>query len=157
MAVLNLQKTIRSLEKTPVILQTVLRDVTQEQAEQTTDGVDEWSVLFIVCHLRDCEQLFFDRVWMSVEQDCQQLNYVTNEVLIQQNDYANQNFTEIMAQLTTLRERTLAYIRPLSDVQLARTGIHPIWGENTVLDYILNIALHDIDHTEQLIRALQGG
>jgi hypothetical protein len=154
MAVLNLQKAIRSLEKTPVILHTILKSMTQEEAMRATDGPDGWSVLFIVCHLRDCETIFLERVRMSVELDKPTLHYITNDELIQKNDYANQDFQEVRAELATLREQTLDYIRPLTEEQLMRTGIHPIWGENTALDYIVNIALHDIDHSEQLIKTL---
>lgn len=154
MAVLNLQKAIRSLEKTPVILQTILKGVTQEEAVRATDGPEGWSVLYIVCHLQDCEEIFLERVRMSVEMDKPVLNYVSNDDLIQKNDYANQILEDVLAQLATLREQTLAYVRLLSDEQLARTGIHPMWGENTALDYIVNIALHDIDHTEQLIKTM---
>lgn len=155
MAVLNLQKAIRSLEKTPLILKQVLKGVTQTMAERATDGPDGWNVLFILCHLRDCENLFFERVTMSVEMDSPRLNYISNDDLIRQNDYANQKLDDIVIQLHLLRQRTLEYIRPLNDEALARTGIHPHWGENSVLEYIINIALHDIDHIEQLIRALQ--
>lgn len=155
MAVLNLPKAIRSLEKTPVILNTILKGVTQEQSVHATDGPFGWSVLFILCHLRDYETIFLERVQRAVEEDRPRLVYRSNDDLIRDNDYANQDFHEILGQLASLREQTLAYVRPLADEQLARTAIHPTWGENTALDYIVNIALHDIDHTEQIIRALQ--
>lgn len=155
MAVLNLQKAIRSLEKTPVILNAILKGVTQEQSVQASDGPDGWSVLFILCHLRDYETIFLERVQRAVEEDKPRLLYRSNDDLIRDNDYANQNFMEILGELATRRERTIAYIRPLTEAQLTRTAVHPTWGENTALEYIINIALHDIDHTEQIIRALQ--
>lgn len=155
MAVLNLPKAIRSLEKTPVILNTILSGLTQEQSVSATDGPDGWSVLFILCHLRDYETIFLERVQRAVEEDRPRLPYRFNNDLIRDNDYANQNFAKILGDLALRRERTLAYIRPLTDEQLARTAIHPTWDENTARDYIVNIALHDIDHTEQIIRALQ--
>lgn len=155
MAVLNLPKAIRSLEKTPIILNTILEGLTPDEVVRATDGPDGWSVLFIVCHLRDYETIFLERVQRAVEEDKPQLAYRSNDDLIRDNDYANQDFNEVMTHLTSLRQSTLAYIRPLTDEQLARTAIHPVWGENTALDYIVNIALHDIDHTEQIIRALQ--
>lgn len=155
MAVLNLPKAIRSLEKTPVILNTILKGVTQEQSVHATDGPNGWSVLFIICHLRDYETIFLERVQRAVEEDNPRLAYRSNDDLIQDNDYANQDFNEVMTHLASLRERTLAYVRPLTDEQLARTAVHPMWGENTALAYIVNIALHDPDHTEQIIHALQ--
>jgi uncharacterized damage-inducible protein DinB len=157
MAVINLQKAIRSLEKTPLILNTILKDVAQKDAERATDGPNGWSVLFILCHLRDFEAIFLERVQLTVETDVPNLLLVmNNEELALVHDYATQHISTVLADLVLLREQTLGYVRTLNESQLQRVGIHPLMGASTTLDFIVNIPLHDIDHTEQIIRALQG-
>jgi len=42
----------------------------------------------------------------------------------------------------------------LSDEQWERRGQHPYFGETTILTQAVNNAIHDLDHIEQIARAL---
>jgi uncharacterized damage-inducible protein DinB len=154
MAVINLQKALRSLQKTPTLLSLALQGITEQEAQNATDGAEGWSVLFILCHLRDFEAIFLERVRLTVETHEPQLLLVrSNEELTVFNDYANQTIADVRAELSTLREKTITYLTPLTEEQLKRVGIHPLMGASTALEFIVNIALHDIDHIEQIVRA----
>lgn len=154
MAVLNQQKALRSLYKTPIILGTILRDVTSEQAQEATDGPDGWSVLYIVCHLRDYESIFYDRVQSALQHDTPRFPPVDNDGLIHSNDYATQSMREAFDAYQQKREQFMALLSGLSDAQWMRKGIHPATGEGAILDLAINTALHDVNHTEQIIAAL---
>ena len=45
-------------------------------------------------------------------------------------------------------------VSSLSDEQWERRGQHPYFGETTVLTQAINSAIHDLDHIEQIARAL---
>ena len=50
---INPAKALRTLRKTPILLEALLEGITQEQAEALYD--DDWNVIFVVCHMRDFE------------------------------------------------------------------------------------------------------
>jgi len=60
--VLSPHKALRTLRKTAALLDGTLAGVTHEQATSLRDGADGWSVLFIVCHLRDYEIAWRERI-----------------------------------------------------------------------------------------------
>jgi hypothetical protein len=42
----------------------------------------------------------------------------------------------------------------LTDDQWRRTGIHPRMGDHNMIELAANVALHDLNHIEQMVRAL---
>ena len=155
MPILNVEKTIRSLRKTPVMLDALLKDVTHEQARQATDGPDGWSVLFIVCHLRDFEDIFCQRIRMALEQDCPLLPGVNQEALPAANYYAHQDFCLTLEAYLNRRHTLIGLLERLSAEEWARHAVHQEYGEGTVLDLAINVVLHDVNHIEQIVRALE--
>ena len=154
MSVLSLEKALRDLPHTQTILETILKGVSQEVAERATDGPDGWSVLFVACHVLDYETVFFDRIRWVVETDYPEFTFPNNDELIRDHDYAHQNLAVVLTQRAESRRALLAYIKDLSEEQLARKGVHPVLGDSTALELILNIVFHDVNHTEQIIKAL---
>ena len=53
MSILTPAGLLRSMSRTPVILEGLLNGVDQGRATAATDGPDGWSVVEIVCHLRE--------------------------------------------------------------------------------------------------------
>jgi hypothetical protein len=157
MPILNVEKTIRSLRKTPVMLKALLRDVTPEQARQASDGPDGWSVLFIVCHLRDFEDIFYQRITMALEQDCPFLPSVNQEALPAANNYAYQDFHQALKAYSDRRRTLISLVERLNETQLMLRAVHQEYGEGTVLDLAINVVLHDVNHIEQIVRALGDG
>jgi DinB family protein len=155
MPVLNTEKALRSLRKTPVILDAFLRDLSSERARTATDGPDGWSVLFVMCHLNDYETIYTERVRMMLDQERPTFpNPLTNDQLVAQNDYANQDVHQIFEAYLDKRRVYLTLLENLTDAQWARPGVHPSTGDTTVLEFAINTALHDLNHIEQIVRAL---
>lgn len=150
----NPSKALRTLRKTPVILSTLLADVTREQAMNLCDGPDGWSILYIVCHLCDVEALFTQRVRDLLEQTEPIFHVVQNDELIRRGNYAVQDFRAILAEYNARRAAFIDLLTPLTDEQWLRAGMHPEQGPATVLDVAINTGLHDVDHLEQIIRCL---
>lgn len=156
MSVLNASKALRSLRKTPDLYDLVLHRVTQEQATTMTDGVDGWSALFILCHVRDYEGIYTERIKAALEQDNPELSRpLTNDELAVQNNYAGQDFHTVFAAYKTQRKALIALLEGLDDAQWERRATLAPSGESTVLEWAINAALHDIDHIEQIARTLK--
>ncbi len=145
-------KALRTMRKTPAILDTILRGVTQEQAATLRDGADGWSVLFIACHLRDLEAIFTQRARDILDRDNPTLATTSNEELIRMHDYAAQDLRRVLDEYHACRKAFIVLLESLADEQWQRVGMHPQQGAATLLDVAVNAGLHDIDHIEQILR-----
>lgn len=154
MPVLDVEKAMRSLRKSPVILKALLNGVSDEQARHATDGPDGWSVTFVVCHLHDFEDVYLARTRMMLEHDHPHFPRVDHESLVVVNDYAGKSMLAVLDEWIARRRTFYALLSGLREDQWARVGTHPTFGEGTVLDFALTTALHDVNHIEQIVRAL---
>ncbi|MCC6566229.1 MAG: DinB family protein [Chloroflexi bacterium] len=142
------------LERTLKTLSSVITAADSADLRAKRDGPDGWTPLDIVCHLRDLEPLFISRAQSVIDHDNPTfVTYNVNQLVID-NNYAAQDPAEALAELSASRARTLALFRAVQDDQWARTGIHPAYGLQTLLDVLMHIAHHDLDHIEQMTRVL---
>jgi hypothetical protein len=147
-------KALRTLRKTHTLLLDTLRGVTQEQSRALRDGQDGWSVLYVVCHLRDYEAACRERVEAMLARDNPTFAVVSNEEWERRGAYADQDTWAVVANLRARREGLIALLEGLSGEDWRRPGVHPQQGPATVLDVAINIGLHDVDHLEQLARCV---
>ena len=144
----------RALVRTPIILQGTLRDVDNERARTATDGPDGWSVLQIVCHLRDFEDFFRGRAELALSHANPKLPAYDHEQIAIDRHYQSQDLHEALAAFVEERKRFLRLMQSLADAQWARMGLHPELGWISVLDMAMQVSLHDVDHIEQITRCL---
>jgi hypothetical protein len=151
---LNRERALRDLPKTPVILNVILQGVDQHRAQTATDGADGWSVLEIVGHMDDFEAIFIERVQLALEADQPKLPAYNQLELALTNRYNEQNLADLFARYVSRRREFLSLLRGLTPEQWQRQAIHPEAGAVTVLEVTLNATLHDVNHIEQIIKAL---
>ena len=154
MTMMQPEKFLRSMRKTPVILAAILRNVSQERAATATDGPDGWSVLEVMCHMRDFEGLFFRRARMMLESENPELPGYDQNELVKTNDYAGQKLSAAFQDYVHVRQQFVHFLAGLNDEQWHRRGIHPDVGDIDLLELVMNVSLHDINHIEQIVRAL---
>jgi hypothetical protein len=154
MTMMQPEKFLRSMRKTPVILAAVLRGVTQEHAQASTDGADGWSVVEVMCHLRDYEELFFRRARMMLDSDNPTLPGYDQGALALERDYAHQELAEAFGAYLQTRQSFIHLLAGLNTDQWTRVGIHPETGDINLLELAMNVGLHDVNHIEQIVRAL---
>jgi uncharacterized damage-inducible protein DinB len=155
MSILNPFKALRSLRKTPALLDLILRDVTPEQATSQTDGPDGWNVLYILCHMRDYEGIYSERIAAALAQDNPMLEGVaSNDALAEQHRYAEQDLRAVLDDYRARRRALVAQLEALDDAGWARTTTMHSSGVSSVQDWAINAALHDLDHIEQIGRVL---
>jgi hypothetical protein len=146
---------IRSMKKTPLILNHVLSGVNHEAARKVTDGPDGWNTLQIICHLRDFEDIFFERARLMVEQERPMLPSYDAHQLVIDNDYVSQGYRAALMQFSETRRQHIEYLDALTAEEWWRSGVHPEHGVITVLEQAMQVALHDVDHIEQIIHMMQ--
>lgn len=148
---------ISNLDKSYKILGMVLDGVTQEQSETVRDGADGWTVLEIMCHVRDYQEIFMGRAQRMVNEDNPTLkpyDAAAREAMIIERDYAHQNLFDVWQDYVATRHQLIEWMESLEDADLDRTGDHPMTGKIAVATSIFHTILHDADHTEQIARIL---
>lgn len=148
--ILNPDKALRTLRKTPALLDLVLNGLGEAAASALRDGPDGWSILYIVCHLRDYERVVAARVELMLASDDPVLPSMDNDALARDGDYAAQSLAAVRAGLRARRAALLDRLTDLDATGWQRPGHHPQQGAATVLDVAINAGLHDIDHLEQI-------
>jgi hypothetical protein len=149
------ERVLRSMRKTPVIVNAFLRDVTQEWAQTARDGQDGWTVLEIMCHIRDFETIYFERARSIVESDLPHSSRVDHLALVGSNAYAQQNLSEVLSNYIELRQEFVNWLVSLPDEAWARKGVYNDLGEINLAESVTNTVLHDLNHIEQLVRSLE--
>ena len=148
---------ISNLRKSYQILGMVLDGITQEQAETIRDGDDGWTILEIMCHLRDYQEIFMGRAEQMLKEDNPAITPFdadAREAMIIEREYAKQNLLAVFNDYVATRHHFIALVESLDDADLDRIGTHPMTGTIAVATPIFHTTLHDADHTEQIARIL---
>jgi uncharacterized damage-inducible protein DinB len=131
---------------------------TASPADLTTyrDGGSGWTVLEVLCHLRDFEAVFFERARLIVEQDYPDLPFPDPPQLARERRYNEQDVRTVFEEWTATRVDHLAYLEGLAEEDWERAGNHPVRGRYTLHDGLLLAAWHDVNHMEQMVKILAG-
>ena len=138
------------------ILGHILKGISEEQAHELRDGAAGWSIVEIVCHLRDFDGIFYHRAQMMLAQEHPQLPAYDHEAMAIERAYQQEQVADAYDELKSSRERFVAFFKGLTAEEWRRGGIHPERGEFTMTDALVQAGLHDIDHLEQIARVLAG-
>lgn len=154
MVVVTAEWALQALGQTPVVLGAVLRGVTPERAREATDGPDGWSVVAVICHLRDYEEIFHQRATLILADDRPSLPTPNQDELARERDYASEDLGAAVAAFGANRRRFLDLLAGVTDEQWSRRGVHPRQGELALVEMATRVPLHDVNHIEQIVRAL---
>ena len=148
------QRQIAAMRLTCDVLGHILTGVPDDRARSLRDGDDGWSVIEIVCHLRDFDEIFYSRAVMMLEQDHPQLPGYDHEAMAIDRDYQREDLRAAYAALKTSRERFMAFFAGLTGQQWERGGVHPERDSFSMSDALMQVSAHDLDHLEQITRVL---
>jgi len=151
---LNPDKALRTLRKTPALLNALLRGIGPAEAGRLRDGADGWSILYVLCHMCDEEAIFTQRASDLLNKPGPVFSYVLNEDLVARHNYAAADYAAVLAEFLARRKAFIALLESVREDQWLLEGTHPLQGPATLLDVALNVGLHDVDHMEQIARAI---
>lgn len=155
MGLITPERYLLSLRKTPVLLNALLKGVSQEKAEQFTDGPGGWSVVEIMCHIRDFGDVSLNRAQLILTEEQPRLANLDPLESAQRRDYAHQNLAAEFTAYLESRKSLITLLNDVSGEQWQRQGIHASFGSITLLELLIFIEWHDVDHLEQIARALE--
>jgi hypothetical protein len=144
-----------ALRASPEVFEGLLRGVTQEQARAARGGDEQWSVVQVVCHLRDNEQFRLERIRLMRAQDNPYVAAYDQEKLAKDRNYAADDFRTALAAFLRVRSSVVAEFASLTAAEWERTGEHEEQGRITIADQLVRDVTHDAIHAAQIARQLR--
>ena len=143
-----------ALKATPETLTSLLKGVSQAQARSAKGGDEDWSVVEVICHLRDAEEFFIKRMQAMRDQDNPVIAGYDQEALARERNYKAANLQAALAGFSAFRQQTVAEFSKLTPEQWQRPGQHNEMGQITIFAQAIHHAAHDAIHCAQIARQL---
>jgi hypothetical protein len=149
------QDLLDAFRATSDTLHGLLRGHTHEQAVVARGGDENWSVVEVVCHLRDAEERALERTRLMRDTTDPWLAGYDQEQLAKERNYAATPLDAAVATFLQLRTIHIAELAVLSPQDWERPGEHEEQGAITLGSHILHLVSHDAVHLAQIARQLE--
>jgi hypothetical protein len=143
-----------AFKSTPEILAALLAGVSQKQAKAARGGDEGWSVVEVICHLRDGEEIGLQRDRLMAGQDNPDIAGYDQEQLAAERDYASQDLHKALAEFTRLRKEHVTFLESLLPEGWKRPGNHTEIGKIDIFSHTEHMVCHDSIHCAQIARQL---
>lgn len=141
---------IDALKSTPETLKGLLSQITVEQARSARGGDENWSVVEVVCHLRDAEEISLQRMQAMRDQERPRVSGYDQEALARERNYNEADLHAALNDFIVFRQRHIAALSALSAEDWERIGEHAQLGEITIFGHTLHKVSHDANHCAQI-------
>lgn len=151
----DVDNAIAILSRTPEILRILLTGLPPEWAS-ADEGPGSWSPFDVVGHLIHGEKTDWiprAEIVLGPIADKRFVPFVRDAMLVAD---ANRSIEDLLGEFAGLREQNIRKLQSfaLNDEALAKTGIHPEFGEVTLRQHLATWVAHDLSHLSQVVRVL---
>jgi hypothetical protein len=151
----TLEKSIEILERTPHVLNALLKDISSDWSSKN-EGGDTWSPYDIVGHLIHGEKTDWIprmKIILSAQPD---RNFVPFDRFAQFEESNDKSLTTLLDEFAALRSQNIAYLKSQKDIieNLNSTGVHPVFGDVTLRQLLSTWVVHDLNHISQISRVM---
>ena len=146
---------LESLESGPKKVGALTKKL-EDAALRRKPAPDKWSAMEVVCHLRDIEKLWADRLVKAAFSEKPAFYMLEVDDLAVKNSYNTQDLGAAVKEFARLREDNLRLLRALPAGHWQRSGVHPKRGEITIERIVEIMIGHDQSHSDQISRAIAG-
>jgi DinB superfamily len=150
----NLEQTLHILSVHQETFKHLTSLVTQEEAKTFRETPTAWTILEVMCHLKDFEVVFIERVEVMLKKITPTFVAFDQNDAVTDNKYSDQMLSEVVQAFSLYRERTISLFKNLEPQQWQRMGLHPKKGRMSMTDMPENLIFHDSKHIRQVSRIL---
>ncbi len=143
-----------ALRKSPQIFSVLLYGVTQEEARAARGGDEQWSIVQVICHLRDNEEFRLERIRLMRAEDNPHIAAYDQEKLAKERNYVAEDLLPAGGAFLRNRYSVIAEFESLSPAEWERTGEHDEQGRITIGDQLVRAVTHDMNHAAQIAHQL---
>lgn len=144
-----------ALKAAPDTLNGLLNGISPTQARSVSGGEENWSVVEVVCHLRDAEEFFIKRFQTMRDQDNPVIVGYDQEALARERNYKNADLRVALVSFSALRQQIVLELSKLTPEQWQRPGQHNELGQITIFAQTIHHVAHDSIHCAQIARQLK--
>ena len=145
----SIQPALLLLEKTPILLETMLRDL-PEELMRWKPSAERWSIAEVLGHLADIEIVFADRTRRIVTEDSPTLQKYDAAGTVVAGDYVRGSAGENLAFFIKTRRSTVILLRSIPPNSGEREATHSELGNITLHQMFSEWASHDLGHLRQI-------
>jgi len=151
----NLENTIALLERTPGVLNTLLRDL-PDAWTQRNEGEKTWSAYDVVGHLIHGELTDWMPRAKMILQHGESRPFEPFDRFAQERNSKGKSLAQLLDEFARLRAESLTELRALNlqEQDLEQRGKHPALGPVTLSQLLATWAAHDLTHLHQLSRIM---
>ncbi len=140
---------LSKLQETPKAMAAIFRTLSDDVVRRKP-APDKWSMLEILCHLRDVEQLFVERYGKIANHDRPQLRMIEQDALAARLRYNEDDPAVALREFQALRAETVALLSALAQQSWERVGVHPKRGDYSIAAHAVMHVAHDANHLTRL-------
>jgi hypothetical protein len=151
----NLDRSIEILEQTPLVLETMLRGISEEWIV-SNEGPETWSPYDIVGHYLHGEKTdWIARLEIILSNKSVKL-FEPFDRFAQFGDSKGKSIQQLLDEFKSIRKENVEKLRSkcLTDKHLDMKGVHPAFGEVTVAQLLATWVVHDLNHIAQMSRVM---
>lgn len=145
----DMRAALSLLEKTPILLETLLRDL-PEGLLRWKPAPERWSIAEVLGHLTDIELLYADRTRRMVTEDTPTLERFDPTSTVVTGDYTRGSADENLAAFLKARRATTVLLKSIPPDSEDRLAMHAELGMITLGQMLNEWASHDLGHLRQI-------
>jgi len=151
----TLEKSIQILERTPNVLDAMLRNISADWTLHN-EGGESWSVYDIIGHLIHGEKTDWIPRAKIILSEKPGKKFEKYDRFAQFEESKGKSLSQLLNEFKILREKNIEILRSLNitDKNLQEKGIHPAFGEVTLSQLISTWVVHDLNHIAQISRVM---
>ncbi len=138
----------------PHTLATLIRGLDAQQLRSVRGGDEGWTIVEVICHLRDTEAIVLERMRSLRDSPTPQIDGFDQEALARERNYAAADYLTACEEFARVRAQHVEELAALSPEQWQRCGQHRTLGEVSILNHSLHMVWHDAIHMAQIARQL---
>jgi hypothetical protein len=111
----------------------------------------EWSVHENLAHLARHHAVFLERLHRILAEDAPELGRYRAEEDSNWGEWSRLSTEEVLSRLKTLRLEIVRVVKGLSEAEVSRVGIHPLFGKMGVAGWVEFFLLHEAHHLYKIM------
>ncbi len=151
----NLSQAIEILERTPVVLENLLGNLSLEWVVHN-EGEETWSPFDVLGHLVHGEHIDWPQRIKKILDHSLDRHFEPFDRLAQFKESKGKSLQDLLDEFANLRAKNLEFLESLNiqEQDLDKTGVHPSLGQVTLKQLLATWVTHDLSHISQIVRVM---